>query len=72
MDEEETKVEEDEENEEDQVSELGLDAEGADSDKNAADARTLSLFLSEQTIALLVPGKQQQWLPGMQREVDGG
>ena len=61
MDEEETKVKEDEENEEDQVSELGLDAKGADSDKKAADARTLSLFLSEQTIiAFLVPGKQQQ------------
>ena len=58
MDEEETEAEKDEEDEEDQVSVLGLDVESADSDKNAADVRTLSLFLSEQTN--VVPEEQQQ------------
>ena len=58
MDEEEIKAEEDEEDEVDQVSVLGLDAESAASDKNAADVRTLSLFLSEQTN--VVPEEQQQ------------
>ena len=57
---EEAKAEEDEEDEEDQVSKFGLGPESADSDKSAADARTLSLFLCEQTIAVLVPEEQQQ------------
>jgi len=57
VNEEETKAEEDER---DQVFELGLCAESADSYKNAADARTLSLFLSELTDAVLVPEEQHQ------------
>lgn len=57
MNEEETKAEEDERG---QVFELGLCAESADSYKIAADARTLSLFLSELTNAVLVPEERHQ------------